>query len=1415
MAHRSRPSPHGQHEAVPVVECVFVGDSGCISALFDDLVARGIAASPGQDPRDLTVTLPDQDLLPPLPPQVHQPPPRPTSTPSPSPSPSAVATEAQRHPTTAHHERCHHNGGPTRDAAPGEREREGGAEPHGGGGTGTGTTRRRVRVRLNRVEWKNVLMMRKLWEDMARQNRAPARGKGDRERATAREAATEGGSAEGELDGEGSGAAGVDAVVVVGMARNPDYQIPDSLAHELALLYAKGENVGGLAAAAAVNARNLLLVDCGIGITHSSKVRDAKFAVAFSIGASKLLKGTTKEGHQCTPQGLFRSILETARLPGYGISTHKKKQILPLAFGHENIESFLPPGNALEITEMSPSTVRNKLLRNSHHEPTDGSQANHEPHRATIAVGLALEGWLQVKNWPAITELILGKAMQNEVVSLVGLNMRSVPEQLSGITCQKLDLRHNSITHLPQWLPRAKIQDVVLFDKTKEEPAGWDMHRMLFGELPIAPTSRKLILFGEDNRLKGEVLKCLKDRGHKLKLNSKKKHISSISPYVIQQDFKMHNKEESQTWTVWNLNENCHPFFPCFFCSNSVFLVSFFLKDDPPKRLFFWLDEISRCWSQSNVHGNAQIILIVFTPSKVFTDIQKNFSRTVDLILHSSDRFKSITLRGVYVVSTLKSFEWFSDSTPFSFNESSTNTPATGKQIGRVDQLLERIARETTRPVSPRWIAFSKRLRVVPESIIKWIDFVRLAVSCGVGVPSRCGTKAEVDLEMCCDFLSDTGSIIHFRHPLWSNSSHPNLSQFVLLNPEWFNRLSSDLTQAVSGISADRFHALTGRSPPAQCFDNMADSAKKILWDVQDRTRQPGISSWMSSLLQELHLAFMCDNVLNLSFCLLPGQLGTGFMTLRKLWGPITGNVSGNPPRPSKDKIIVSGRSFRLENVHGSLFTELMNMVAQIGVQPEVFWETALWVSKKCEGVTQDLLLTSEEPGGSLCMFMRTTFSSSDEASGSPAFEANLGAHVLMWLNRFFQVNNLSAVQFFPCPFCLKNALYSENSATLHFFKEGDVLMAALHGKRNLKCPKQEGDEPLVKLIDIAPEFFNLMIGTLPSVSGSFGQTIYEGERALYAAQTVLPVISVLREISKHPRELVSYTGAHLRDEAKLWVISEPLSLSLPPNNLSPEVIAQTFLRNSPLNLRELLMMRPSTEVSLFIGSLLTMSLREKILRDVAKALDCLHSQHPPLVHDGLFLEDGCIWITSLQESGGTTGPWAKFGFFGCLPPREHPETTSHKSNNNSHHHTPHNSFPEPPSATATGTGTPGTGDPKTDVWNFGVLVHQLVHHPANPLVEMQVTAGHRPAGKFHPSHPAVPHPQCETIRVEPQRVGTVAAVKTGCTIVPMFTGDTTTMITPEWAKQVMTSCWTVDPSSRPTMSSLLKLWNHISPSLP
>ncbi|KAH3714338.1 hypothetical protein Pelo_19154 [Pelomyxa schiedti] len=57
-----------------------------------------------------------------------------------------------------------------------------------------------------------------------------------------------------------------------------------------------------------------------------------------------------------------------------------------------------------------------------------------------------------------------------KTLDLSHLNLESVPEQIAGITCQKLDLSDNPILNLPPWLFQANICNVLLDDQKIPEP---------------------------------------------------------------------------------------------------------------------------------------------------------------------------------------------------------------------------------------------------------------------------------------------------------------------------------------------------------------------------------------------------------------------------------------------------------------------------------------------------------------------------------------------------------------------------------------------------------------------------------------------------------------------------------------------------------------------------------------------------------------------------------------------------------------------------------------------------------------------------------------------------------------------------------------------------------------------------------
>ncbi|KAH3757797.1 hypothetical protein Pelo_10349 [Pelomyxa schiedti] len=651
-------------------------------------------------------------------------------------------------------------------------------------------------------------------------------------------------------------------------------------------------------------------------------------------------------------------------------------------------------------------------------------------------------------------------------------------------------------------------------------------------------------------------------------------------------------------------------------------------------RLHFWLQEIAQGHMQANVCGRAQIIIVAYSPFKDF-DLHKPVNELLEPILQSPIWKTNLTLRGVYSLNYSMTSASFSETAPFICQRGvSVGTPAAS-----ICELLETIvSTASSTPVSPRWINLAHRLSKVRECVIKWTVFVQMALFFGVGAPLGGGRNPEVDIQMCCDFLSDTGAIIHFRHPCWSKSQR-DLSQFVVLKLEWFNQIINDLADSIQSTRSSNSSILAVNDKEESPSNERATESTHFFQHLREL---PSYSPLLLSLLRELNIVFLCENVPYLSYSLPTGASDSGLNFINAFWGGIYAI------KPSKrSQVIFNGRSIDIGCTHDELSRKIMNILRQVPRLTQQFvGDSRIWVSKKSEGISQDVLVAFPDKLP-IDIFMRTTLEIAENGDTPIGHAQNLGAYIIMWIRQFCETNNLPVHELFPCPHCLKLQIEHSTMPNIHYFKSSDVFDTTLSGNTSLKCPNQEAIDAPVNLTHVAPELSFLKIdkiGTseLPcdtppgmvitkenenSASECY-QLIEAGRRVSTTAERVMPLISVLREIPKHSR-VVNYIGARYSNGRYFMTVTEPFPPTIPPR--FTEEILGIQRKGSPLNLRDLIkfcMDRPKAiglkpNLTSFIDQVLPMSLRAKILRDVAKGLALLHSQHPPLIHGGFLLEAG------------------------------------------------------------------------------------------------------------------------------------------------------------------------------------------------
>ncbi|KAH3764139.1 hypothetical protein Pelo_4014 [Pelomyxa schiedti] len=1134
-----------------------------------------------------------------------------------------------------------------------------------------------------------------------------------------------------------------EAVVVLLLVRCPKGIPAENVITDLRRVY-------GSDAAMKAN-RNLLMVDCGIPSAGHRK--GAPLEMAFRLCAYKFVQWKP-DSKTAFVQQLVSLIIESAKAQ---------------CCDQMEMEYISPGkvGTALDITEMAPPAV-DSLLQFLSLTPDEMEKSTSEGNVAGLTEAAALRRWIQVKNWPAVRELVgLAQTLREQDVNLSDLELNTIPEQLVGISCRILELSDNPIRYLPPWFFRCKIQTVVLSDNCpllEYVPAHlkkrWQAlkHYLLFGEEPVLPRGsklHKLVLIGEPGAEKSAFLKCLmeKKKGIKsIKRKSSQQFTQSTPVISVHKPFKL-SKTSVTTWTAWELRTE-HPLYPCFFCSYSIFLLffdfdKFFGLKGEESNVHFWLNELSTCQRLTNRYENAEVILIGFSVHKGRHDSKAIY----DNLLHPcviSHLGGNISFRGCMILNLRKAEGHFIEYPYTTYTVGLTSL----EPIKEISQLLDRLVDDQNAPISSRWVHFSTRLSHVKEPVISWSKFVALARGSGVGIQQT--LNSDVDIQMCCDYLSDTGAIIHFKHEYWS-CSNGNLSQLVVLKPEWFNEIMNVVTNSV------KRHVDFLERSQQYGVDRTATFLREV----------PGYPILLS-LLSYLDMVLLHDQIPQLSISMFRCNY-----SLDALWS--SSAVSDN------QAIANCIRTIEFGSLHNKMLPQLMNMLCQVpGVEPKLSGKTGVWFSKSCkEGISEDLYLRStSNKDTSIDLFMKLTWENHD-IDPLPSYSRNLGVLCIMWLNDFCRANNLPNLeQTFSCATCLRKRLESKNTilpCEFHSFKESEVLEVVQNGKEDLIC-SVGGNDPLY-LADTAPEFSLLVCeDKIKTSTHETCQLIAKGSGVSTALPKVLPVLSVLRGIPQH-LNVVKYTGACIGKEGHLFSVTESFPLRIPP-----QLEALGLKNHNSLNLRDLMELcmqrenEPRTPKT-SLDCLFPMSLREKLLKDVARGLHHLHAELPFVVHGDL-VEDGNVLISSLEETG--TGPWAKIAHLGVSRPEK-----------------PYQSGPW----YHKGQGLSSQHNLKSDLRNFGILVHKVVSMTQHPVHFHPTCSPPTISPAATPLQPAAHPPALSSVPPIQQRTDTSSHETTITT-----TNHTAAEVgIPVWAQQVI-ECCSPSPTSQsppPSFQHLLHIWGH------
>ncbi|KAH3742822.1 hypothetical protein Pelo_15786 [Pelomyxa schiedti] len=1154
--------------------------------------------------------------------------------------------------------------------------------------------------------------------------------------------------------------------------------------------------------------------------------------MAFSLCAYKFMKvSTAASWHK-----LLSLILESSKREGVPAQSGYHVMEAPdPSWDHPSWLPFSEEGIPIDITAASPATAHTLL-----HLTELYMAASHR-----LTASMAIRTWVVAKNWPAVNAVCISRSITESTdlpfeVDLSHLGLDSVPEALRGLSCHKLDLSHNNINYLPDWV--SDIPNIMLegnpLQRIPQTLRSWKKtsHVAVLARNHVKTNLHKIVFVGDSGVGKTTLLRCLSEKRKKLTM----KHVPT--PGISVHKARSLSGKKDGIWTVWDLGDKqtlC-PFQTRFFSSKSIFILVFNLLDTADQsglgklKIDFWLNEILAAQKQVALNDEESVknggnIVLVGTHLNEEEDAHAPMRKLLREKYQGYFRFIFFLNLASNKHGWTQAFDegWFEIREPITY----------------ITKMLEKVSLEET-VVPQSWLELNKELQL-RTATITWSRFIRIAASCGVG---KLQFPQDQEYEMCAHFLADIGTVIHFRHeylqaPIIATEKRTKsvaLQDLVILDPTWLPQIIELVLSP--NVIRHYYHN-----------ENIAlgiDSLQQLV-----NACNPAVSD----LLFKFEVVFFLEAKALFSFFLLPDRLSYHQQRdygehLQEFWSA-----------PDPPQLTLNGRVLRFKLFPIESFFKLMRAIMKLeGVVPLLTWKEGMLLGYLPGGTSsskyqQMLLLTYQEDTVSICM--RTIGRSTTTMSNQRRLLACVNQLFSQICTSMFKAGGDSLpVQSFPCPDCLvkfvqRNPVYGDflisafiNERTRtpvalppnqpFLFRHSDILESVSNETHKLKCKEDKCD---VDLATVAPDFtLGGSIAESEVLTAKTAQiTITSNYRVVrsgiwkgrevglispYSNSTqdlqsdvssVTSEISIINTFSGHENVEKAF-ATHLHPQPCL-VMEFPAPQI--PRHLSEKIGS---LINKPITLGDLIsiLIEKGSNTSSLLDQVIPASLRKKILDNVAQGLDHLHNQFPPIVHGNL--HPGSIIITSLDEH--SSGACAKITGFEVAQ-----------------------SLPFGVSGIFSGTPSIAVHAPevlskslfdtKSDIWSFGNLVFRVIdpltplfkHLEADPLYTVAEYSSDKTAPgqctvKLSETRiqsglirglitPAPLPPVQQQKKTKQSTPGTANNTPETPTPTPTSTSPpppTVKTTIPLWAQQILSCCWALEPSIRPAMPSLLNIWNLV-----